>query len=891
MLNILKFSNKLKYRFINILIFILFIISCYLSFVFLRTYNMYHSFGILKNNPLSFSNLYLYQLNTDINKIRVSFISRKDDVHLYDDFHILIDKKNISALNNNLPESGWNYYDAHLLNDNELYKVKVKYRGDFGYHWMYNKKSLRIKTSKKKLFNNIRSFNLIAPKFTENLNNVLAYKLAEELDLATPITYPARVFINGSLMGNYYFVEQLDESFLRNRNMMPGDIYKLETHGTRDKVHGLPSLDGNNFISSDKWQKVAVNNHYDDNNFEPLNHLLDIINNKNTETDLNEVLDLEKFARFAIFKSLARSYHYDETHNWRLYYDPWKTKFVPIIWDPVGWSKAWRNENGPEHYQHIIKTKLDEALFNNKSFQKEYFNQINKIILNNDIERIEKILQEIVNSYLNEMYFDPNLNPPDPESVKSALSAMDNYRKKVFSNFIKNFSNVSCECNYFYDNNKNQFVFKINVNNSFDGFRVETSNGFVDIDETIYPSLNVSKSFDGFKKLSKSIESKDMQFILDADFSVHEIKNIFIKKNSHLIPLRNFNISRLDKNIQSFHLSVNSNSIQPNDVIHFSNKITFHKDQIFANKVVFMPGTEIYLDPGVNLFFRNDVSMKGTKGKNIVVNENIKGKPWGTIAFINSENLYIQHTQFNNGSGFKSNISEFSGMVSIHNINNFLISHSSFNDSFIVDDMLHIVYSNGKIEHSLFKNSLSDAIDIDISNVYLKNNTFLNAGNDALDLMSSNIILDNATFINSGDKGISVGEKTYFYGKSMEFNNNKIGIEIKDNSHALIESGLFNNNDLAVSSYKKNWRYGGGGKTYCAKCSFNENKTIFSILNKSKFYLAASSVKVDLNNDSFIKSDNYDLDEFEDLNLVYNNDLFRSTVEKYFNFAIKSLNH
>ena len=31
----------------------------------------------------------------------------------------LIDKKNISALNNNLPESGWNYYDAHLLNDNE----------------------------------------------------------------------------------------------------------------------------------------------------------------------------------------------------------------------------------------------------------------------------------------------------------------------------------------------------------------------------------------------------------------------------------------------------------------------------------------------------------------------------------------------------------------------------------------------------------------------------------------------------------------------------------------------------------------------------------------------------------------------------------------------------
>ena len=58
-------------------------------------------------------------------------------------------------------------------------------------------------------------------------------------------------------------------------------------------------------------------------------------------------------------------------------------------------------------------------------------------------------------------------------------------------------------------------------------------------------------------------------------------------------------------------------------------------------------------------------------------------------------------------------------MLSIHNVENFKPQDCKLSNSFIVDDMLHVVYSNGSIINSDFENSFADAIDIDISKVTL----------------------------------------------------------------------------------------------------------------------------------------------------------------------------
>ena len=53
-----------------------------------------------------------------------------------------------ARLNSNLPHSGFEYVDGAVLNDGSFDKVSMRYRGDHAYHWMYHKKSLRVKTTK-----------------------------------------------------------------------------------------------------------------------------------------------------------------------------------------------------------------------------------------------------------------------------------------------------------------------------------------------------------------------------------------------------------------------------------------------------------------------------------------------------------------------------------------------------------------------------------------------------------------------------------------------------------------------------------------------------------------------------------------------------------------------
>ena len=50
------------------------------------------------------------------------------------------------------------------------------------------------------------------------------------------------------------------------------------------------------------------------------------------------------FAAFSSFIDLINTHHYDNSHNWILYYDHYYEKMYPIIWDPVGWLIGWEHK-------------------------------------------------------------------------------------------------------------------------------------------------------------------------------------------------------------------------------------------------------------------------------------------------------------------------------------------------------------------------------------------------------------------------------------------------------------------------------------------------------------------------------------------------------------------
>ena len=84
--------------------------------------------------------------------------------------------------------------------------------------------------------------------------------------------------------------------------------------------------------------------------------------------------------------------------------------------------------------------------------------------------------------------------------------------------------------------------------------------------------------------------------------------------------------------------------------------------------------------------------------------------------------------------------------------------------------------SKFEINDTIFRNSYSDAIDIDFSNGIIKNTNIYNSGNDAFDFSGSKVKLNNIFGENIGDKFISVGESSSVYIEDLYVKNVNIGI-------------------------------------------------------------------------------------------------------------------
>jgi len=169
------------------------------------------------------------------------------------------------------------------------------------------------------------------------------------------------------------------------------------------------------------------------------------------------------------------------------------------------------------------------------------------------------------------------------------------------------------------------------------------------------------------------------------------------------------------------------------------------------------------------------------------------------------------------GSGLKGDLFEYSAMLSIHDVDDVSISDCIFRDNHIVDDMVHAVYASIRLDRVIFKNAISDALDLDICEADIKNSLFEGSLNDGVDLMSTRATIVGSDFQNNGDKGISVGENSDLIGINNTLVRNTIGVQSKDRSTAVLFNNSLIENSIALSAYKKNWRYGDGGELFIGK--------------------------------------------------------------------------
>jgi hypothetical protein len=784
--------------------------------------------------------------------------------------NLYISKKSQSSLMSDLPNSVKEWQKSYYLYpDGSLRKIKIRHRGDNPFNWFFEKKSWRIKTSKKRLLGNRRSINLVSPQEGDFVSEYMGYWIGRQVGV---LSSPARIvetFINDKPNGVYLEIDRLDESFLRNAGFMPVNLYKGEQYNSERAFQ----LDNDLFNNPTLWTKSAISNARPKDDFGDLSKFFSLI--RNAETSIEDFRELLKIAplsvwgRFAAFQILLQSWGNSSEHNMRLVADNWRGMVYPVTHDTVAnfaSSDRFILDSGShpllsfysQNSEFLLKKYeiLHEQLREKKLFKKtkthlaELFPKLlislsrdgnrHQLALNAggeghsyiSTDNIESQWRQILESTAkleswlkNELEADPDVSwKPISNGIELVVGGTSPVGSLSFA--VKT-GKISDARALFWDADENGKIStgdlslpttvldnKIVVKAKFLANRVR----FID----------ASKSFSDATKGSFEIRPTRFRLlgIKGANIKTVFAANALTKKTSLVIK-----DDRPGATPGRWNWPVVKAPILKPEI--WSGEIAVSRTRVLDHPVQINAGTKLKLSPGVSLIFRNKLEVLGTGTQPVLIYPAIDDKPWGTVALQGQGTAHsrIKNLKAVSGSGAMVNGINYTAMISVHDSADVLIDGIDLRTNHTVDDMLHVVYSkNVRMQNFILKDALSDAIDIDISEIKILNGKISNSGNDGIDLMSSGVLIQNVIIDNSGDKGISVGEKSNALVYSSVLKNNKIGVESKDASQLRILQSELVGNKLQVSAYRKNWRYGRGG---------------FVSLNKSVVIGSNDSVKID----------------------------------------------
>ena len=818
-----------------------------------------------------------YQLHNLYLDVRRTFGLLPDDE--LRNLQLFIGEPNLAQLDSNLPASGFTYVPALMNYNGKLRRIKVRYRGDFHNHWAFYKKSLRIKTKKDQLYDGMRRFNLIVPKTAAQFNNYLSYALAKSLGLPVPRNEMVTLTINGKYKGLYLLAEQIDESTLRNNRLLPGDIY------SGDQLYGNKlwfGISRSLFDYPGLWEKSSINNQYPQAHNYPLKQLLNTLKQPQSnakQSALENLVDMQAFARFNVLELFLNTHHHDTQHNWKLYFDPGTGKFRPLVWDPLGWYYSWLPGNERSTWSgddqpplYVTSSSVMHVLHKNGNFVRMRDAIIDEFYRQNRHTELRRLMHTTMQKLKPVIEKDPamltsQLHLATAEEANMAMQQVIDVSGTIFSAIQKAYTDSNPGGSYkIVASDKvgvqltsHQAVQRLRIKLDdalttplkvlirywdLEGehmrdvsHRVSTNNGLILDLPLISDFLWVEGSsvYNDFIRIAPGYYELDLEG-LPADNRIKRIEASWDNVAFH--PL----LEQTDMTRSSFSRMTR---VLPDDDIekplHWQGEISLNETTRIKRKLIISPGTHISLAPGASLFLENQLQINGTTEQPVtVMPAEPDQKPWGAIVLEGQQanGSLLNNFSMSGGSGYKDDLRDYSGMLSVHDVDGVVLSNCLLKDNHLVDDMLHAVYSSVVIDNCRFMDAKYDALDLDMSNVQITNSRFNGSGNDAVDLMGSSAYIKHNVISGSGDKAVSVGERSMLYMNDNQITSNRMGVESKDDSIALILANDFDNNQQSMNGYMKNWRYGTGGRLIVCDNEFAPDGTLINLDNKSHAWIS-----------------------------------------------------
>ena len=783
-----------------------------------------------------------------------------------------------ALLNAYLPKSGketWVKAKARFP-DAGLGRVDVRYRGDSLHHWGFDAKSWLIRAPKNEFIDGGRRWHVVLPRWRSVSNYYVNLRMAQKMGVLAPDPTLVSLRVNGRQHGGVHLLLPTEnEDFLRNHGRLPGDFYNGDMSTMDDAYPQEQSIAGL-WVLPWLWQKTVSDIKLPTDSHLPLEILFHRIY-QGTPDELAEMLDLPAWARFAAYVQLFGASHMDMGHNWRLYYNPGKLSFEPVVGDGNGLpdqiNEVAKDFPGLDlsvttpllarlHQDHEFLRLKNEALTRffaaglGETFFAELEGFVAKVAPTLDVYPQLDWIGTVNGDPVH--YFSGQELRARAERVKPDLHRWFSAQRELASLRPENLR--VCQLP--------EGALRLRID-GYAGVKISlpaadskpqaaiTTLGEDGHAETVDVSVYLVKEPAGRWLLDLSLLAEreisnpkiggpeGKHAVRPATYDLKFTGPAVAPGDLELVGLMGERIHPVVVAIFApNHFSRDNVRVVPAPLVptQWSGTMEIQGLKEIKGDLVLAPGTRLRMGPDASLIIRGRLLASGTAGQPIVVERRDPATAWGTLAVIgpHADHTSLRFCRISGGSGRVTPFGIFSGMVSIYGAKDVTIEDCRFSRNLNFDSLFYSANSELVVRRSVFTDAFRAGIKLEICRASLEQVLIERTGGNGLDLVNSEVSVASSRLTSGSDKGLSAGERSRVDVFNSVIARNKTGVLAADGTAVSFYNCELADNQTQLAAYHRNGAALGQTMLTMAKSLLSGGNTAYALRDSATLALEDS---------------------------------------------------
>ena len=126
----------------------------------------------------------------------------------------------------------------------------------------------------------------------------------------------------------------------------------------------------------------------------------------------------------------------------------------------------------------------------------------------------------------------------------------------------------------------------------------------------------------------------------------------------------------------------------------------------------------------------------------------------------------------------------------------------------VAEDSLNVIRGDFALREVTFRNTTSDALDVDFGRGHIESSRFFDSGNDAIDVSGSDVEVRDVLVERAGDKGVSTGEASDLVASHLRIHGANVALASKDQSTLIVRDVELRDCRWAVAAFQKKSEFG-----------------------------------------------------------------------------------